>query len=267
MSARLNLNEKPLISWKGKTFNQISASIKKNASISTSNGATTGTIFLPNPLKIYRKEIASPFDADRCNVRTSVKINDFEIPNGTITNSSGLTNNGLVNTIDTVLPNNTCEEPGTCLAFLSPSENAKRRIRSSGMIQKKYDSMNNPKYYTNNNQYLVSRKMTQQQNRFHYATDVSNGCVYYKPNNSQFAQQGAVTASSLTSRVRYDTINSSAATMRTSYGKSTTNALAYGVPENGYTVKDKVGYPVPTYPSFSKYSHAMSTCTTTSIRG
>ena len=31
--------------------------------------------------------------------------------------------------------------------------------------------------------------------------------------------------------------------MRTAYGQHTANALAYGVPINGYTIKDKIGYP------------------------
>jgi hypothetical protein len=31
--------------------------------------------------------------------------------------------------------------------------------------------------------------------------------------------------------------------MRTAFGPETANALAYGVPPNGYTIKDKMGYP------------------------
>jgi hypothetical protein len=67
--------------------------------------------------------------------------------------------------------------------------------------------------------------------------------VYYKPNNSQFAQQGAVTSGSKIARIRYDTITNSAASYRTAFGLHVSNALAYGVPANGYTIKDKLGYP------------------------
>lgn len=72
--------------------------------------------------------------------------------------------------------------------------------------------------------------------------------VYYKPNNPQFAQQGAVTSGSRIARLRYDTITNSAASYRTAYGLHVSNALAYGVPANGYTIKDKIGYPNPNTP-------------------
>ena len=67
--------------------------------------------------------------------------------------------------------------------------------------------------------------------------------VYYKPNNPQFAQQGAVTAGSKIARKKYDTITNTASSYRTAFGLHVANALAYGVPANGYTIKDKLGYP------------------------
>lgn len=72
--------------------------------------------------------------------------------------------------------------------------------------------------------------------------------VYYKPNNPQFAQQGAVTSGSKIARIRYDTITNSASSYRTAFGLHVSNALAYGVPANGYTIKDKLGYPNPNTP-------------------
>jgi hypothetical protein len=73
--------------------------------------------------------------------------------------------------------------------------------------------------------------------------------VYYKPNNPQFAQQGAVTSGSKIARIRYDTITNSASSYRTAFGPHVSNALAYGVPANGYTIKDKLGYPNPNTPT------------------
>ena len=69
--------------------------------------------------------------------------------------------------------------------------------------------------------------------------------VYYKPNNPQFAQQGAVTSSSKIARIKYDTITNAAAsyTNVNILGRHVANALAYNVPANGYTIKDKLGYP------------------------
>jgi hypothetical protein len=89
--------------------------------------------------------------------------------------------------------------------------------------------------------------------------------IYYKPNNPQFAQQGAVSASSHTSRSRYNSITNNTIKYQQAYGLSVANALAYGVPEGGYTYKDKLGYPLKKTPVFSKYSDTMRTCTTTKI--
>jgi hypothetical protein len=65
----------------------------------------------------------------------------------------------------------------------------------------------------------------------------------YKPNNPQFAQQGAVSAGARLVRVKYNTINTVAASYTKAYGANTANALAYGVSERSYTIKDKIGYP------------------------
>ena len=67
--------------------------------------------------------------------------------------------------------------------------------------------------------------------------------VYYKPNNHQFAQQGAVTSSSKIARIKYDTITTAAASYTNAFGLQVANALAYNVPAAGYTIKDKLGYP------------------------
>jgi hypothetical protein len=89
--------------------------------------------------------------------------------------------------------------------------------------------------------------------------------IYYKPNNPQFAQQGAVSASSHTSRSRYNSITNNTIKYQQAYGLSVANALAYGVPEGGYTFKDKFGYPLKKTPVFSKYSNSMRNCTVTKI--
>jgi hypothetical protein len=485
----------PIISWKGKTFTQVLSSLKKNTG--NVNGSTvtqsvykkgrlTGTItshpnyFLPNPLKIYRREIVNTIDMSNCYPRSSLKIDEIDRPGGSIVNTSAIKINGLVNTIDLILPNNKCEEPGTCSVFLSPSENAKRRCRSSGMIKKKYNPANNSSsYYTDSKQYLVSRNKTFLQNQYNYirvgdpllkpstglassniyspngipvcpkfnitidssfnyqwvdgtyypvsipkgyydandfngklqfamsqnyhflidqtgtkvfllgivyddandvlefqclcyddvnfpsnvysadmrssqtwtyrgygsgisppsqgiGTSVTPGLkfsnnqlasalglndsnypifippipistdvngqpetntqpytsaqvftsnispglksvykkVYYKPNNSQFGQQGAVSSSSLINRIKYNTINTSAyktsgnifGTLATKvYGGNISNALAYGVSDNPYTIKDKIGYPNITYPSFLKGSNIQRNCIETHI--
>jgi len=499
MSQFLNVNEialahVPIISWKGKTFTQITSSIKKNSGNVTGSTVTNSVykkgkfvgnltthpnFFLPNPLKIYRREIANIIDMSNCYQRSSIKIDEFNRPGGSIVNTSVSEINGLVNTLDFTLQNNTCEDPGTCSVFLSPADNARRRCRSSGMIKKTYNPANNfSSYYTDSKQYLVSRNKTFLQNQYNYiragnpllkpstglaaaniyspnglpvcpkfqiATDSSfsyqwvdgiyytvdipagyydandfNGkfqfamsqnyhfvinqagskvfllgiayddindiiefqcsCydnvnfpsnvfsadihasqvwtqrgygtgisppnqgigtsvtpgfqfsnsdlmralgltattypinippnpisvgvgqtgsntqiytsaqvytsnsspglksvykkIYYKPNNSQFGQQGAVSSSSLISRIKYHAINTAAhntsgnifgSDATKAFGGNIANALSYGVSENPYTMKDKIGYPNITYPSFLKGSTVQRNCMETHI--
>jgi len=451
MSARLNLNPIPDIKWKGNTFQQISAGIKYNKSTATVSGKT---LFKAFPLKIHRKEIAS-VDLDRCNIRTSVKINDFDMPGGTLITSLE-TSKGLVNTEDINYENNSCQHPTSatdsarCEVFLSPEVNARRRVRSSGMIKRKFNTAaNNDTYYTSSNQYLVSRNRSFLQNQyFHiregdvtvkpgtnsskqniYSANGINHCskftfhnnvtyqyqwidgsgsvgdgsgnyydvtvpagsydiadfntilhnamytnthyytalpqknivyllnfaydndtqklviqayysdtdtytttnydypivltltwatpdistlgsriprivipsdsvlykalgfdagtyptsttlstnqyiqgtgspgiqpnyvpIYYKPSNPQFAQQGAVSSGDLITRKKYDAITKVGYSFRSAYGAETADAVAYGVPQYGYTKKDKEGYPVKKTPTFSKYSNIMKQC-------
>jgi hypothetical protein len=89
--------------------------------------------------------------------------------------------------------------------------------------------------------------------------------LHYKPNNPQFAQQGAVSAGDLITRKKYNSITNSTAEYRNSFGGSVANALAYGVPTPGYTEKDKLGYPLKQTPTFSKYSDEMKKCSVTSF--
>ena len=90
--------------------------------------------------------------------------------------------------------------------------------------------------------------------------------VYYKPNNHQYAQQGAVSSSSRITRLKYNAITNSASSYRNSFGPHVANALAYGVPANGYTVKDKLGYPLPKTPTFTSTGEQRN-CPNVSIQG
>lgn len=462
MSALLNLNPIPLIPWKGRTFNQIHSSIQKNGNIYTDKP----NLFSANPLKIYRREIAST-STNGCASNSSLRIDIFNRPNGTINNTIATTVKDLVNTLDNTTPNNKCEDYGNCSVVLSPSANARNRVRSSGMIKRKFnEGRNNDTYYTSSSQYLNSRNRTFAQNQYNYirqgnstakpgsslssanvyspnglnhcskyfiaqdtsfsynwvnkydtsnprtliadtnvysvaipsgyytlddlnrlfkqamfanlhyfiknpagntteyyndnityalniaynnnanvielqsyridavAFPLSNFTVptpgsgfatwgvpstsglypqfvisnnifqsavgfnaasypfasttsadlykvstssfspgiqplyvklYYKPSNPQFAQQGGVNSSDLITRKRYNSITNSSAAYRTAFGGAVANALAYGVPSNGYTVKDKLGYPMKKTPTFSKYTDEMKQCSVTSF--
>jgi hypothetical protein len=427
------------ISWKGTTFQELSAGLKFNIAPIASNTS----IFLPNTLRIYRKEIASTV-LERCNPRISVKINDYDMPGG-ILNTQITTTTGLANTGDLIYENNACEHPSDtnlCNAFLSPADNARRRVRSSGMMKKQ--SVNGD-YYTSTQQYLNSRNISYEQNQYfhvkygsstakpgstaaisniyqsnginkcpkytiaattftyywvddtanvvdvpagqydfddinlllqnamvtnrhYYTTDtltkifllslgydnVSNTIIiyananteeqyppstysvplttvrplwdasynkipgilipntiignalgfatntesttypyvlnristtnhlvygsfapgvqpryrriYYKPSNSQFGVQGAVSSSDRITRKKYDTITTVGSSFRSAFGAQTANALAYGSSAYGYTLKERIGYDAKRTPIFSKYSDEMKQCEVRTLR-
>ena len=422
-----------IIQWKGATFQELSAGVKFNSAPTASNTS----IFLPNSLRVYRKEIASAA-IGRCNPRTSVRINDYNMPGG-ILNTNIVTTTGLANTGDLTYEKNTCEHPSStnlCNAFLSPADNARRRVRSSGMIKKQ--SVNSD-YYTSTQQYMNSRNISYDQNQyfhvkygsstakpgsagaisniyqsnginkcpkytlpatsfkylwlvdnteytvaipagqydiddlnvlfqnamvtnFHYYTtatltkvfllsfgydSTSNTIIiyanantlaqyptstyslplgapiawntslgkipgifitntvigtalgfavntasttypfvagrnsttnlsvqgsfdpglqprynriYYKPSNSQFGVQGAVSSSDRLLRKKYDTITTVGSSFRSAFGAQTANALAYSSSAYGYTLKERTGFSVKRTPTFSAYSSVMKQC-------
>ncbi len=167
MSARLNMNEIRQIAWKGQTFNQVMSGIKMNKkSVSSVNNRN---LFMSQPIEHYRREIASVI-SDKCS-RTSMSVDVLLQPGGSIVNSASTNANnmGVGNmTVDFNLTNNKTEKPGTCVGRCSDKANdARRRVRSAGMITKKFnDVANNDTYYTSNNQYLVNRNRTIKQNEY-----------------------------------------------------------------------------------------------------
>lgn len=184
-----------IIKWKGKTFNQITSRIQMNTRGQSSTFKKT-EYFRALPILLPRREIATNYNSNSvCDARMSLSINVFDQPGGSIINSSVTTNNnGLVNTMDNLLPNNRCEDPGTCLAFVSPSETAKRRVRSAGMIKRQFDiSKGNDKtYFVDKAQYLISRNLTFQQNQYNY---IRSGSATVNPGDAlsslnQYSAQG-----------------------------------------------------------------------------
>ena len=171
---RTNINDTPIISWKGQTFSQITSAIRKNT-LTTSTSTNNRNLFLPNPLKIYRREIASA--SASCNPRVSAKIDVINQPGGSIVYGTSTTGsgsrNGLVNTLDINLTTNSSQRPESCSSCttvgVSDADNARRRCRSSGIIKRKFNSSNNAStYYTDSKQYLTSRNRTFHQNQYYY---------------------------------------------------------------------------------------------------
>jgi hypothetical protein len=271
-TARLELNELPYVSWKGKTFNQITSALKKNTYVLNQGDQTN--IFKANPVKLYRKEIAS-HTITSGNPRVSSSIQDFETPNGYSIVSSVLNSDGnciaLANTIDPTIPNSKYEtsgaielsdEPKICF---SQADNARRRCRSGGSAIKQYDITNHKKnYYTSSKQYLYDRNQTFEQNQFKYAVSDKSNCSAptVKKSNNRFYTQGGVSSSDLIARVRYEEITNSASNTANAYGAETANALAYGVNATIYTNKDRNGYSIIKTPIVDKNTGEITKCVT-----
>jgi hypothetical protein len=164
MSARLNFNEIPYFSWKDKIFYQISSFIKQN-----SNTGNSVKLFMNSqPLKLYRREIAST-ELRGCKDRVSLKIDDFDRPGSMIVTEDPTKGNsaGLVNIIDYNITECISINKDSCINM--PDMDARRRVRSAGMIQRKYNvPRNNDTYCTSTNQYLVSRNRTFSQNQYNF---------------------------------------------------------------------------------------------------
>ena len=296
----LGLKSKVNFQWKGRTFSQITSILQKN---DRNNLSVTShkAFFKPLPNTGYRREIVTNINNTK-NIHSSVSLL-IDQPGSNIVNGSCSECIGNPNTLeihqeknDSSRPCSACDVPLTegnpeynnskYLRSLSQQDNARRRVRSSGMAKPRYDIQKNGRLesFMSSKQYLHSRNKTFRQNQFNnirigdstntaghpstyenkYASNTIQHCngnidpmtkyvpIYYKPNNSKFAQQGGVDSSARLLRLKYDTITKVGNKMREAYGSHTANALAYGVPENGYTIKDKIGYPNICSPKFPK---------------
>jgi hypothetical protein len=290
-----NYSTVPYIAWKGQTFNQITSAIQKNNPTHPMEGRL---LFTPPPLKIYRREIVSK-NVLTTNPRISASIDLFNQPNGylVVPKEKPCECNAIQNTLDITLTSNSSEKPGSCSAFttegvcLDPATNAKRRVRSAGMIRQKIVPGKIPTpYCTTSQQYLSTRGRTFNQNQFNYLQtgnpnvkpgapgSVDNkyavnqeGVNYcadpnqfiesqYKPSNYKYATQGGVSSSARTLRLNYNTITTTGGIYSKAYGSQVGNALAYGQSSEAYTVKDKIGVPMPCIPKFSATSDDFQKC-------
>jgi len=183
MPARLNMNPIPYIKWKGKTLTQITGHRVKNGKLS--NMTESPNLFIAQPLKIYRKEIATGDTPAICNHRNSVSIDEMNMPNGYVITEHISNHAGLVHVIEDPTTNNVsdsadCKTQAACIV-----DNARRRVRSSGMIKRvfKPENNNDQAYFTNTNQYLVSRNRSFKQNQYSH---IRKGEKSLLPNNTQY---------------------------------------------------------------------------------
>ena len=261
------------ITWKDKTLSQIITTFRKNEN----TGIITGeNLSKAPPLKIYRKELSPSSNFKSSKI--GISINAFETPGGY--NISDVDGNNSATTLDikSFAVQNQCINNENSVCF-SPQYNAKRRIRTSGIIKNDYN--------TNTKQYLQRRCLSFEQNQYQFLQSGNSavkpgaaaselnvyitqqnfktiGCepkqVVYKPNNSQFAQNGAVSSSSLIARKKYNTITSNAHEYLLPFGAAVANAMSYGISDSNFTHKSKIAFPTKVTPRSSKFSNSMIFC-------
>jgi hypothetical protein len=215
-----NTETVPYVRWKNRTFQQVTSTLQNNAPrttpmymnsnsgispnllVSSNKNNIQGKTYItvdakkkrPLPLKHYRREIATaPTSGNNCNSRASIKIDDFDRPNGYLVNNTAQQWSNILgsfNALDIKANNvklglapgcsNNLNQNGVCF---DAGRNALKRVRSSGMIVKKSPyvapfnsqgqiNLQNPDkaaynapYSTSAQQYMYSRGKTFQQNQ------------------------------------------------------------------------------------------------------
>jgi len=167
-------NPTAIVKWKGATHLQLTPTVQKNG---PSGSVSHRELMSALPAKIYRKELYVSHEPGRVkNTRNFVSLDAFNSPGGNVVVASLPSDticfeqsNGA--TIDMNIPSNRCERNDCESAATSAVNNARRRVRSSGMMRPKYDetkSYNPIMYCTDSRQYLEQRNKTFAQNAFHY---------------------------------------------------------------------------------------------------
>ena len=181
----------PIVSWKPKTFYSLDCQWRP---MMDTNENTTGSIlFKARPLKrLYRRErVVNTSSGVGSGGRKSVTIDLANSPGGLLLYTDthyARCGNGTPQTMDVkhVEANRwgtlDCSETTACF---SQQWNARRRVRSSGMVVKRYQPSTpetpDPVYFTDNRQYLVSRNRTVEQNNYAY---IRKGISTDKPGNN-----------------------------------------------------------------------------------
>lgn len=169
-----------MISWKGITYNEVIATLRRN----TNTNQSMENTYLPNPNRIYRNEITV------LNTNNTTSHNTVpSYPSGTIkttvSNCNPFIQKGLA--ISSPMAQKGCVD--------NTQNNAFRRVRSAGMNCEKPVFVSNTKiktgYYDSRTQYLKST--------------IDAECNHINLNNVQFAQQGAVSNSNYILRKRFNT--------------------------------------------------------------
>jgi len=255
--------------WKGKTFAQITTLLKRNKN----SNKSFANALLPNPVtRQYRREIASIDLSANSSQRVSRSIDELDRPGGSmVLPINDASCKGLQGIVDPIIPNDqthlstactTCNaNPDNCKTSSTDSFNvcftdeskARRRCRSSGMIQKHYKVANNndSAYFTDSKQYLTSRNRMFSQNQYNYLRSGSSVTIpgtplalnnAYSPNGLSHCPQYSISAVQGNNKFSYVWVNSATYNVTIPDGSYTTETFQQALQVQMATEVDKHYY-------------------------
>lgn len=211
-------NREGYTTWKGSgEYTNPTSMTATNIRPFTNNDPTNDTVYkhgLPRPIKHYRK--GTIFDPSR-HSGTQVSISQaMEIPGGFVQSvdcDADVTNgNSLVSQWAPIINLTHKPQPDEQYCIGNESKKAIRRVRPASTILK-------PNYYQTSAELLYNRCATFDQAESHYSShDCGTKCEHqhvYKPSNSKFAQQGAVSSSTRLLDLQRNTLNKEPRTYET----------------------------------------------------
>ena len=272
MTSTYNRQIQPIVNWK--ELNTYSAVPSWNYNDNNSVSGDSGPAFKARPLKIWRRQLNGTTSRGLSSIGMAM-----DIPGGSVylgskdpcdeNNKRGT----LINNIDQGFK---IQESGPNDKYFDASLNKVVCVASNPetKVIKSASTILNKNYYTDSRAYLQSRSKTYRQNQgtgvrieggtyfdenknvlhpsnspngppFYESTNNVNNCndkpktIIYKPNNSNYSTQGAVSSGTRLLRLKIDTINTNANSF-SAYGEAAKNAGRYSSNTNAvYILKSK----------------------------
>ena len=252
----MTLRISPYVTWKGISTNSAIPSFSRP------DLNVSGVEFKANPIKHWRKQLMPNAGSGASNRRAGISM-PMDLPGGAVYlgNVSANTDCLLDATADTTGLKEYIKYNDVSGCLSGPCNPEKNRIRSATTILSK-------KYYTDHHSYMRSRcnlyeqKLTalpvpdivyldtndnllpvtganairQTQNCATCPTPTHCQTIY-KPNNAQYAKQGAVDSSDRITRLKLNTVNTNAASYKATFGSTAPRYL--GMASTPYFLKSK----------------------------
>ena len=255
------LKVSPYISWKGLATN----SIAPTQSRPIENAA--GPAFKARPIKHWRKQLVPTEASGSSNRRAGIGM-PMDTPGGSVylgnvaENTTCLLNanaasGGLKEAIEKYNNTNFTYRAADCFYDTSANKMVRLACNPENNRIRPATTLLSKKYYTDRKSYMRSRCMLYDQkltanpiqgSSDEYVRHTQNCCAaaaaaaaacqtIYKPNNAQYAQQGAVDSSARLTRLKLNTVNKNAASYKDTFG--TTAPRYLGMATTPYFLKSK----------------------------